>query len=389
MSAIRAARVPQAELEVASPEKPGIDLKLLVPTLALVSLGVAMVFSASIPMTAAGEQEDVFYYLKREGLVAAIALLAMFGVTRIPMGWIRRRAGVLLGATIALLVLVLKFGTEVNGARSWFMVPGIGLHFQPSEMAKVALVIAAARYFAQFPQGIPNWRRAIPPVAMLGATAGLVALQPDMGTAALIAFSMFVYFHIGGLKLRHILATGFAASIPAALMALTHPYQVARLVDFVKGSEVELAGGYQTARSLIALGSGGLTGSGYCGSIEKYFYLPEATTDSILAVVGEELGLLATWAVVGLFAYLVWRGLFIAARSPDRFAALVAAGVSCSLGVQALVNIAVVTGSVPATGVPLPFVSYGGSSLLFSLIGVGLLINVSREMAAAAAQQRP
>lgn len=381
--------MPQAELEVASPEEPGVDLKLLVPTLALVSLGVAMVFSASIPMTAAGEQEDVFYYLKREGLVAAISLLAMFGVTRLPMGWIRRRAGVLLGATIALLVLVLKFGTEVNGARSWFVVPGIGLHFQPSEMAKVVLVIAAARYFVQFPQGIPNWRRAIPPVAMLGATAGLVALQPDMGTAALIAFSMFVYFHIGGLKLRHLLATGFAASIPAALMALTHPYQIGRLVDFVKGSEVELAGGYQTARSLIALESGGLTGSGYCGSIEKYFYLPEATTDSILAVVGEELGLLATWAVVGLFAYLVWRGLFIAARSPDRFAALVAAGVSCSLGVQALVNIAVVTGSVPATGVPLPFVSYGGSSLLFSLIGVGLLINVSREMAAAAAQQRP
>ena len=381
--------MPQAELEVASPEKPGVDLKLLVPTLALVSLGVAMVFSASIPMTAAGEQEDVFYYLKREGLVAAIALLAMFGVTRLPMGWIRRRAGVLLGATIALLVLVLKFGTEVNGARSWFVVPGIGLHFQPSEMAKMVLVIAAARYFVQFPQGIPNWRRAIPPVAMLGATAGLVALQPDMGTAALIAFSMFVYFHIAGLKLRHLLATGLAASIPAALIALTHPYQIGRLVDFVKGSEVELAGGYQTARSLIALGSGGLTGSGYCGSIEKYFYLPEATTDSILAVVGEELGLLATWAVVGLFAYLVWRGLFIAARSPDRFAALVAAGVSCSLGVQALVNIAVVTGSVPATGVPLPFVSYGGSSLLFSLIGVGLLINVSREMAAAAAQQRP
>jgi len=348
-----------------------------------------MVFSASIPTAAAGEREDVFYYLKREVLVAAISLLAMYGVTRLPLGWIRRRAGVLLGTTIALLALVLRFGTEVNGARSWFTVPGIGLHFQPSEMAKVVLVIAAARYFAQFPQGIPNWRRAAPPVAMLGVTAGLVAMQPDMGTAALIALSMFVYFHIAGLKLRQMLATGFAASIAAALMALTHPYQIGRLVDFVKGSEVELAGGYQTARSLIALGSGGLAGCGYCGSIEKYFYLPEATTDSIMAVVGEELGLLATWAVVGLFAYLVWRGLLIAGRSPDRFAALVAAGVSCSLGVQALINTAVVTGSVPATGVPLPFVSYGGSSLLFSLIGVGLLINVSRETAAAAAQQRP
>jgi len=381
--------MPQAELEVAPPETPGIDLKLLVPVLALVSLGVAMVFSASMPMAAAGEREDVFYYLKREVLVAVISLLAMFGVTRIPMGWIRRRAGVLLGATVALLALVLRFGTEVNGARSWFVVPGTGLHFQPSEMAKLVLVIAAARYFTQFPQGITNWRRAIPPVAMLGATAGLVAVQPDMGTAALIALSMFVYFHLAGLKLRHLLVTGLAASIPAALIALTHPYQIARLVDFAKGSEVELAGGYQTARSLIALGAGGLTGCGYCGSVEKYFYLPEATTDSILAVVGEELGLLATWAVVGLFAYLVWRGLQIAGSAPDRFAGLVAAGVSCSLGVQALINIAVVTGSVPATGVPLPFVSYGGSSLLFSLIGVGLLINVSREMAASQAQQRP
>jgi cell division protein FtsW len=161
-------------------------------------------------------------------------------------------------------------------------------------------------------------------------------------------------------------------------MILHHPYQIQRLIGFVKRTELPLAEGYQATQSLIALGSGGITGRGYCGSVWKYFYLPAAITDSILSVIGEELGLIATWMVVCLFAVLVWRGMVIAGRAPNRFSGLVAAGVTCLLGVQALLNIAVATHTVPSTGVPLPLVSYGGSSLVFSLIGVGLLLNVSR-----------
>jgi cell division protein FtsW len=166
--------------------------------------------------------------------------------------------------------------------------------------------------------------------------------------------------------------------VGATVMILHHPYQIGRIVGFFKRTELPAAEGYQVTQCLIALGSGGLTGRGYCGSVWKYFYLPAAMTDSILAVIGEELGLIATWAVVALFALLVWRGLKLAGCATDRFSGLVAAGVTCLLGVQALLNIAVTTHTLPATGVPLPFVSYGGSSLLFSLMGIGLLLNVSR-----------
>jgi cell division protein FtsW len=208
-------------------------------------------------------------------------------------------------------------------------------------------------------------------------TAGLVAVEPDMGTATVIVLAMMVYYHIAGARFRHLLAAGAVGAAGAALMMLKYPYQWRRIVGFFNRTELPLDEGYQATQCLTALGSGGLTGRGYCGSVWKYFYLPAADTDSILAVVGEELGLLATWLVVALFALLVYRGMRIAGRAPDRFSGLVVAGVCCVIGMQALLNVAVATHSIPATGVPLPFVSYGGSSLVLSLIGIGLVLNVS------------
>jgi len=376
VSAIRAVKVPQAEL--APQEETGTDLLLLVPTMVLVALGVAMVFSASIPMAALNESDDIYYYLKREILFAAIGLSAMWAVSRVAMQSVERWAGTLLFLSTFLLVLVLFVGIEVNGARSWLPIPGTGLRFQPSELAKLVLVIAAARYFAKFPKGIPNRRRALPPFLVLGATAVLVAIEPDMGTAAVMVAAMMIYFHIAGMKLRQLAGAGAVGLLGAAVMVLRHPYQLDRLKGWLFMTELPLEEGYQATQSLIALGSGGLTGRGYAKSVWKYFYLPAANTDSILPVIGEELGLIATWAVLALFMVLVWRGLAIAGRAPDRFSGLVAAGVTCLIGVQALLNIAVATDSLPSTGVPLPFVSYGGSSLVLSLIGVGLLLNVSR-----------
>jgi len=376
VSAIRSVQVPQAEL--APQETQGTDLLLLVPTLALVALGVAMVFSASIPLAALNESEDIYYYLKREILFAAIGLSAMWAVSRMAMKSLERWAGTLLFFSTALLVLVLFVGIEVNGARSWLPIPGTGLRFQPSEVAKLVLVIAAARYFTKFPKGIPNRRRALPPFLVLGATAGLIAIEPDMGTAAVMVMAMMIYFHIAGMKLPQLAAAGSVGLLGAAVMIWQHPYQLDRLKGFIFRTELPLAEGYQATQSLIALGSGGLMGRGYSKSVWKYFYLPAAITDSILPVIGEELGLIATWTVLGLFMFLVWRGLAIAGRSPDRFSGLVATGITCLIGVQALLNIAVATHTLPSTGVPLPFVSYGGSSLVLSLIGVGLLLNVSR-----------
>jgi cell division protein FtsW len=379
VAAIRSIRLP--DVEAPADEKSAFDLTVLIPVLMLVALGVSMVFSASIPMAAIRESEDIYYYLKREFLFAGVGLAAMYLAARVSMDAIRRNAGWLLTATLFFLVLVLIVGVRINGAKSWLRVPGTGLLFQPSELAKIALVVVTARYFAQFPRGIPSWQRALPPFAILGTVVVLIAVQPDMGTAAVVLAAMFVFFHIGGAKLRHLFAAGAAALPFAALMVWRNPYQLERLLNFILRIKTPAEGDYHTNQALIAMGSGGLTGSGYCGSIEKYFYLPAAITDSILGVIGEELGFITVFAVLALFAFLAWRGITIARNAPDRFSGLVAAGVTVVIVVQALLNIAVVTGSLPATGVPLPFVSYGGSSLLFSLVGVGLLLNVARRQA--------
>ena len=374
MSAVRPIRVPQSEL--AREEASEVDLWLLAPTLALVGLGVAMVYSASIPMAAA-EGGSIFSYLVREVVLVAMGLAGMLVAMRIKLEWLARQAWSLLLLTVALLVGVF-FMPSRNGSHSWYAIPHTSFSFQPSELAKLVLVIVAARYFSHFPQGLPGWRQALRPFLVMFGIVGLIAIEPDMGTAVVTAMAMMVLFHIAGTRMRHLLAAGGVAGLVAAALVLRHPYQLRRIVDFFLGQEVELAGGYQRARSLIALGSGGLTGAGYCGSVEKFFYLPAATTDSILAVVGEELGMIATWGVLAMFALLVWRGMRVAGRAPDRFSGLVAAGITSVIAVQALLNIAVVTGTIPATGVTLPFVSYGGSSLLFSMIGLGLLLNVSR-----------
>lgn len=374
MAAIRALRLSQAKLE--REEESAIDLWLLVPTLALTSLGVAMVYSASIP-SVASHGESILTKLVQEGIFVLVGLAGLMAAFRVKMEWLEQRTWGLLVATVVLLIGVF-FMPSRGGAHSWYVIPGTPISFQPSELAKLVLIIVTARYFAHFPQGLADWRQAAPPFLLMFFLVGLIAVEPDMGTAAVTALSVMIYFNIAGAKLRHLGAVAALGAIPAAVLVLKHPYQLARLVSFFKGSEVELAGGYQKARSLIALGSGGLTGCGYCGSIEKYFYLPAATTDSILAVIGEELGMIFTWGVLLMFALIVWRGMRVAASAPDRFSGLVAAGVTTLLGLQAILNIAVATGSIPATGVTLPFVSYGGSSLLMSMIAMGLLLNVSR-----------
>jgi cell division protein FtsW len=373
----RAVRLPQAVITME--EAAGIDLRILVPALLLVVIGVAMVFSAGIPYAITRGSKDVLFYLKREVVFCAAGLLAMAWVVRRPMEWWEAKAGVLYAAVLALLLGVHVLGNTVNGAKSWYTVPGIGLSFQPSEAAKVALVLALARYFAKFPKGLRDWKQMGPPVVLMGAYCLSIVKEPDMGTVAVIGLSMLVFLHMAGAKGSHIAALAGIAAAVVAVKIIHEPYQLKRIVDWaVGGPSRALGGNYQMERALMALGSGGLTGCGYCGSVEKYFYLPEATTDGILAVIGEELGLVATWAVLGLFAYLVWQGLRVAARAEDRFSGLVAAGVTCVFGIQALMNIAVITGAAPTTGVTLPFVSYGGSSLLFSLVAVGLLLNVSR-----------
>jgi cell division protein FtsW len=382
MPASHLVSLPQTRLD--PPEARGVDLWVLFAAIALVGLGIVMVFSASIPMAAVDQSEDIYYYLKRECLFAAIGLCALAAATRIPMDLIRRHAGTMLLVANLLLIITLIWGIRVNGAKSWLPVPGTGFRFQTSELAKLVVIIATARYFARFRHGIPNWRRALPPLAMLGMSTALIAVQPDLGTAAVLVVAAFAHFHIAGMRFRHVLVAAGSGAALAAAMISQHPYQFERLSAFFFRAELASEGGYHTTHSLIAMGSGGLLGRGIAGSVEKYFYLPAAINDSILAVIGEEIGLLGTWAVLAAIGLLLWRGITIASQASDRFAGLVASGVTCLIVVQAVVNVAVATGVAPCTGVPLPFVSYGGSSLVFSLAGVGLLLNVSRMGAAPA-----
>lgn len=364
----------------------GPDLWLLVPVLGLTAFGVAMVFSASLPFCARPDSRDLFAYLWRELAFVAVGLAAMFGAYRVPLEYVRRSARCLVVLTVILLMGLFPFGTTVNGARCWYTI--CGLRFQPSELAKLALAIWCARRLARYPQGVPDWRHAFRVLLVPGLVLGLIALEPDAGTALLMGVALFPFLHIGGLKLRQ-LAAAFALAVPpAGVMLLTHPYQMARITGFFSNQPgVLLDDGYQRWRSLIALGSGGLFGRGYFRGVEKFYYLPEVTTDAILSVIGEELGFVATATVLALFGLLIWRGLWVAARAPDRFSGVLAAGITCLLGVQALVNIAVATGVAPPTGITLPFVSYGGSSLLCSMAAVGLLLNVGRTIPAPAAEE--
>jgi len=352
-----------------------MDGRLLIIIIVLVAVGIAMVFSASYPRAKLWPGHDSLRDLKRQMLAAVIGFVALYAASRIRLDVLRRRANVLYAAAAGLLVLVLFIGVEVNGSRAWLRVGPI--NFQPSELAKVALVVALARYFATSGRRLHQWRALVVPLAMMGAMVGVIALA-DMGTALVLALTMLVLFHLAGARLSHLAAVCGAGMVAVVPVVLAEPYRIQRFLAFLHLTQTTETSGYQTVRSLLALGSGGLFGVGFGQSREKFFYLPAASTDAILAVFGEELGFLACAGLLFLFVWLASRGLSIARNAPDEFTSLVAGGLTLLLTLQAFVNVAVVTGSIPATGVPLPFVSYGGSSLIFSLAAAGLILNISR-----------
>ena len=381
-SAVRRPALPREEGRQEARFRLKGDTGLLVATFLLIAIGIAMVFSTSYPLAETSRSSDGFYLLKRQLAYAVVALLMLAVGYRLSTRVLRKGARAIFAVSVLLLIAVKLLGREVNGAQAWFSLGPV--NFQPSEFAKLALVLGLAAYFAPRPAGARSWRELRGPVLMLALTAGLIAIEPDMGTAAVVFLSALVFLNICGVPFRRVVALAGVALLLAGAMVVREPYQLQRLRDWADPAGTASRGSYQTVRSLVALGSGGLFGLGYCQGREKYFYLPAATTDSILAVVGEELGLIGTWAVLGLLGWVVWRGFAISRAQPDRFAGLLASGIACLIGVQALTNIAVVTGCIPTTGVPLPFVSFGGSSLAFTALGVGILLHLSRRRERAA-----
>jgi cell division protein FtsW len=366
------------------PTHTGYDLMLLSVVLGLLAIGIAMVYSAS-GIKALDAQDDPRYFLIQQSAWVAIGLVAMLVVARVDYHRYRRLAlpGLVIAAVLLALVLVPGVGTRVGGASRWLRVSSFA-GLQPAELAKLALVIYLAFWLAANRESVGRWSVTVPFVAVVTLLAGLVIAEPDLGTAiVLVAIGLAMYF-VAGARIAEFAALGALATISVAAVAVVQPYRLLRLVTFLDPWSEPQGAGFQTIQSIYGLALGGMFGEGLGAGKEKFGFLPAPYTDSIFAVLGDELGLLGTLAVVLLFLVIAFKGIRIALSAPDEAGTLLATGVTVWLVFQAWVNMAVVAALVPMTGITLPFISYGGSSICVGLVAVGILLNVGRQAVARA-----
>ncbi|HEX5525845.1 MAG TPA: putative lipid II flippase FtsW [Solirubrobacterales bacterium] len=359
---------------------------LLTATLCLLALGAVMVFSASstTKVLQEGGLSESAYYLKRTLIFGAIALVIMHVTARIDLKRIRELTPLLLGGAIFLLVAVLGAGSEVNGATRW--IGGGSLQIQPSELAKVALILYGADMLARKPKRVRTLTGLKPYLLVVGACCGLIMLEPDMGTTMVIVFAIAATLAAAGMRWSDLGKIALVIACLTLVAAVVEPYRMARLTGFLHPTADPAGAGFQAAQAKIALGSGGFFGVGIGNGVSKAFYLPEAHTDMITAVIGEELGMAGIVAIVGMFGMFGYAGLKVAQKAKDTYSKLLVAGLTSLVLVQATINLFAVMGLAPLTGVPLPFVSYGNSSLMATLFAVGLILNVARGGRAGAAR---
>ena len=364
------------------------DLALLIVVIALTLLGIAMVFSAS-GMGALDQVDDPRYYLGWQSLWAVIGLAGMLVAMRVDYHHYRFIAVPLLVVATLLLaaVLVPGIGTNVNGAARWLRVGPVGL--QPGELAKLALIVYAAAWLGPRRERIASLAVLAPFALAASVITALVIAEPDFGTAFVILAIAMAMFFAAGARLRVFAAITALAGTGALAVALHAPYRAQRLVTFLDPWADPDHTGYQTIQSLYGLARGGIFGEGLGAGREKFGFLPFPYTDSIFAILGNELGLAGTLAVMVLFLVLAYRGIAIALRAPDATGALLAAGITTWLCLQAWINMSVVSSLLPMTGITLPFISYGGSSLCVGLIAVGILLNVGREARSGVVASQP
>ncbi|MCL4847065.1 MAG: putative lipid II flippase FtsW [Acidobacteria bacterium] len=357
------------------------DRWLFVVTALLVFVGVLMVFSASAVLATAKYQQTQLFLFKQVAF-AALGFFLLAFLMRID--YRRYRNPAVIGTVVALVfvaLVVVLFGPKINGSRRWFGVAGVGV--QPSEFAKVAAILFTAWILDARMSRINDARYALLPIgALVGAFSLLILLQPDFGTAFALVLIVGVMVFAAGLGWRYLIGLALVAVPLVAALVLSAPYRMRRLMTFLNPWDDPLGAGFQPIQSLIAVGTGGVTGRGMMAGVQKLFYLPEPHTDFIYAVIAEELGLVGATLILAGFGVIAWRGLRASLDAPDRFGAFVAIGLTTMIAMQALVNISVVLSLLPTKGIPLPFVSAGGSSLLVSLIGMGILLNVSQHASA-------
>lgn len=361
------------------PKKLVPDNWLFGVVLALLGIGVVMVYSASA-IVAAERFKDPYFFLKKQLFWGVVGSMVMLGVMTVDYRKWRPWIVPLLAISFILLVLVLipPFGREINGTRRWLRLGP--LSFQPTELAKIALVFYLAEFLDRRRKVLGTFVFGfLPPLVVVGALALLVVAQPDLGNSLAMVAMVFCMLYIAGASLKQMALVGALGVLPlAALAVMGTAYRLKRIFVFLDPWADPRGAGFQIIQSFLALAGGGLWGKGLGESKQKLFYLPEPHTDFIFAIIGEELGFIGATALMLFFGFLIWRGIRVGLRAPDAFASLLAIGLTSMLATQAIINLGVVVGLLPTKGLPLPLVSFGGSSLVMTMLSVGVLLNISQ-----------
>ena len=354
------------------------DLVLFITVLTIIIFGLLMIYSSS-SVWALYKFGDAFKYVKQQSLFFVIGIILMNMVSKISYKNYLNKANIVLVVCFVLLILVLipGIGTVRNGSRSWFGIGGFGI--QPSEFTKIALIIFASKYLSKNDRYLKNIKSGVLPILFVTLLVfGVIMLEPDFGTGIVIVMSIISLLFVSGVDLKFFLKIGVLGMVGVVGLIAAAPYRLARILSFLNPWGDPLGSGFQIIQSLYSIGPGGLLGFGLGNSRQKHFFLPEPQTDFIFSIISEELGFLGIILVAGLFIVIISRCIKIALNTNDLFAKYLVFGITFQLAFQTILNLMVVVGLIPVTGVTLPFLSYGGSSLLVSMASIGIILNISR-----------
>ena len=354
------------------------DILLFISVLSITIFGIIMIYSASY-IWAEYKFNDPFKFVKAQSIFFIIGIILMIIVSKIDYKLYKNKANLILLVCFLLLALVLipGIGTIRNGSRSWFGIGGLGI--QPSEFAKIGLIIYVSKYLSSNEKNIKYIIKGILPIfIVIGIFFLLIMLEPDFGTGFVMVVTLVAIIFISGVKLGFFVKLGLAAIVGIVCLIIAAPYRMARIVSYLNPWVDPLGSGFQIIQSLYAIGPGGILGQGFLNSRQKHFYLPEPQTDFIFSIISEEFGFLGVLIVTSLFLFIFTRCLKISKNSNDLFAKFLSFGLGFGILIQATINLMVVVGLIPVTGVTLPFLSYGGSSLLVSMSSIGIILNISR-----------
>ena len=354
------------------------NFSLFLSVLLISIFGIVMIYSASY-IWAEYKYNDAFKFVKNQGLFLMVGIILMILISKVNYNIYKDKAKIILIVCIVLLVLVLipGIGTIRNGSRSWFGIGSFGI--QPSEFTKLGLIIFVSKYLASDDKRVKDIKHGVLPIILvLGFIFGLIMLQPDFGTGSIIVVTIIVLLFVGGVDFKFFLKIGVVGVIGVVILIAIAPYRLARILSFLDPWSDPLGSGFQIIQSLYAIGPGGLFGYGLGNSRQKHFFLPEPQTDFIFSIISEELGFFGCLLVVIMFFIICYQGFKISRKSNDKFAKFLSFGIIFQISFQACMNLMVVTGVIPVTGVTLPFLSYGGSSLLITLVSIGIVLNISR-----------